>query len=484
MAGIGFELKRLFNHSGIIMQMRAQLYAAAVITGPMILGATLLFIIKYTAQYYQMSGTDQDAVVVMTTWSILFPLLLTSLFTFVLARFIADMVYEEKLYTILPSMYFTISFSLLIGGLGWGVFLYFNDIKLIYKILTYILFMEATVAWIQISYTNATKDYRAVLMGFVYAITTVILVNIILFNITKTDPIANLLLSAVLGYFVMILSYTIVLHRYFPVGKGTAFLSWLWYIKYPSLIQVGFYSTIGLFAHIMMMWASPWGVNAIGHFYHAPQHDIPALFAFFTTLVATVNFVTSMEVKFYKHYKTFYSLLNDKGSLFDIQKAYKELVTVMKQELFYLAQIQIFVTMIAIVVLGELIGKLGLGFTSGMIGLFRVLTIGYGLYAVGNVFMLLQLYLVNFRGALITSLTLALVNVVGTYYILQLPEIYYGFGFVLAGFAMYIVGWIQLASYSRKLDYQVYSKQPIFVRENKGFFTKFIEYRDKIAHKR
>lgn len=95
--------------------------------------------------------------------------------------------------------------------------------------------------------------------------------------------------------------------------------------------------------------------------------------------------------------------------------------------------------------------------------------------------MLLQLYLVNFRGALLTSLTLALVNVVGTYIVIQLPEIYYGFGFVLAGFAMYIVGWIQLASYSRKLDYQVYSKQPIFVREDKGFVTRYIENRDKIS---
>lgn len=482
MAGIGFELKRLFKYPGIIMQMRAQLYAAAVITGPMILGATLLLIIKFTAQYYQMSAADQDAVVVMTTWSILFPLLLTSLFTFVLARFIADMIYQEKLSTILPSMYFTISFCMVIGGLGWGIFLAFNDIKLIYKILTFFLFLEATMAWIQISYTNATKDYRAVLMGFVYAIAVAIIVNIILYNTTKSDPIANLLLSAVAGYFVMILSYTIVLHNYFPIGSGTSFLSWLWYIKYPSLIMVGFFSTIGLFAHIILMWNSPWGVNAIGLFYHAPQHDIPALFAFFTTLVATVNFVTSIEVKFYKHYKTFYALLNDKGSLFDIQNAYKELVTVMRQELFYLAQIQIFVTMIAIVVLGELIGKLGLGFTSGMVGLFRVLTIGYGLYAVGNVFMLLQLYLVNYRGALITSFALALVNVAGTLYVIQLPEIYYGFGLVLAGFAMYIVGWIQLAIYSRKLDYQVYSKQPIFVKENEGLITRFIKNRDKIAN--
>lgn len=479
MAGIGFELKRLFNSSGMIMQFRAQIYAATVITGPMILGAAVLFIIKYGAQLYGLSGADQDAVVVMTTWSILFPLLLTSIFTFVLARFIADMIYQGRLTTILPSMYMFITICLVIGGAGWGYFLYLNDIKLIYKILSFMLFEQAAVAWIQISYINAAKDYRAVMMGFVYAITTLIVSNIAFYFAIPSDPMFNLLLSVVLAYMVMIVSYTIVLHQYFPKGSGTPLLSFLWMKKFPELMHIGFYSTIGLFGHIIMMWVSPWGVIATGSFYHAPQHDIPALFAFLTTLVATVNFVTGVEVKFYGHYKTFYSLLNEKGSLRDIENAYKELITVMKQELFYLAQIQIFVTIIAIVVIGELLGKLGLGFTSSMIGLFRVLCIGYGLYAVGNVLMLFQLYMAHYRGALFTAFTLAFVNILGTLFVIQLPEAYYGFGFVAAGFAMYIVGWIQLAGYTKKLDYQVYCKQPIFVEEKKGLFTRFIEKLDK-----
>lgn len=484
MAGIGFELKRLFNNTGIIMQMRAQLYAATVITGPMILGATLLFIIKFGAQIYGLSGADQDAAVVMTTWSILFPLLLTSLFTFVLARFIADMIYSNRLNTILPSMYVALTICLTIGGIAWGIFLIYNDIKPIYKLLTFILFEEATTAWIQISYTNAAKDYRAVLMGFVYAITTVIIVNIILYFTLPGDPIANLLASSVAGYLVMIISYTLVLHVYFPTGGGSSLLSFLWYSKFPALIQVGFFSTIGLFGHIIMMWLSPWGVRAIGNFYHAPQHDIPALFAFLTTLVATVNFVTSVETKFYGHYKTFYSLLNDKGSLSDIELAYKELVTVMKQELFYLAQIQIFVAMIAIVIIGELFGKIGLGFTSSMIGLFRVLTIGYCLYAIGNVFMLFQLYLAHYRGALFTAFALAFVNILGTTFTIKMPETFYGFGFVAAGFAMYIIGWAQLAAYTKKLDYQVYCKQPIFIEQKKSWLVRLIEGRDKAAVER
>jgi len=189
--------------------------------------------------------------------------------------------------------------------------------------------------------------------------------------------------------------------------------------------------------------------------------------------------VTSVEVKFYNHYRVYFSLLNDNGSLSDIEKAFKDLVTVLKQELFYLAQVQLFVTIIAIVVVGEVILNLGLGFNLPMVGLFRVLCIGYGLYAIGNVFMIFSLYLADFRGAMITALTLAVVNVSGTLFVITLPESYYGFGLVAAGLVMYLIGWWQLATFIKKLDYHVYCKQPIFVNKKSGPLTRLIERLDR-----
>ena len=49
MAGIGFELKKLFSNSSIIMKLRANLFSSIVIAGPMIMGAILLLGIKYLA---------------------------------------------------------------------------------------------------------------------------------------------------------------------------------------------------------------------------------------------------------------------------------------------------------------------------------------------------------------------------------------------------------------------------------------------------
>ena len=67
---------------------------------------------------------------------------------------------------------------------------------------------------------------------------------------------------------------------------------------------------LGLFAHIVLMWKSPWGVQVHGLFYHAPAHDIPALLAFVTSLMTAVNFVTSVEVNFYEKYRIYFNLLH------------------------------------------------------------------------------------------------------------------------------------------------------------------------------
>lgn len=479
MAGIGFELRKLFSRKGFLAQTRANLYAGTVIAGPMLLGMVLLFSMKFLSGLAGASGAEQDQLIVIITWSLLFALILTSIFGFVLSRFLADMLFEKKLERVLPSMYGMISICLVAGGIPWGIFLALQDIPLEYAILSFIIFCEAVVVWVQISYTNAVKDYRAVLLGFIYSILVAFLTSYVLVWLLHFPVVTGMLSGVAIGYGVMVLRYTLVLHRYFPVGEGTSLQFLLWVKQYPGLLVVGFFYTIGVFVHIMIMWASPWGRNVIGNFYDAPPHDIPVLLAFLTTLVTTINFVTSVETRFYERYRIYFSLLNESGSLGDIENAYKALITVIKQELFNLAQMQIFITVIAVVVVGEMLKTIGLGFTLNTIGVFRVLCIGYGLYAIGNSLCLFQMYVVNYRGALITTLSLALVNILATSATLFLPQNYYGFGFLLAGAAMYLAGWIQLSSFMRRLDYHVFSKQPVYDTEKPNLLARSIAWLDR-----
>lgn len=115
-----------------------------------------------------------------------------------------------------------------------------------------------------------------------------------------------------------------------------------------------------------------------GLFYGAPYYDVPALLAFLTILITTVNFVVSVEVDFYPKYRAYYALLNDGGTVKDIVVAEREMLAVLNRELYYTALKQLFVTAAVISLEKMVLGVLPLGFNDGMHGYFRVLCVGYG----------------------------------------------------------------------------------------------------------
>jgi uncharacterized membrane protein len=478
MAGIGFELKKLFSKRGLIPNLRANLYTSVVVAGPTVLGALLLFGLRYIAIKAGASMHQQDIFVIVTVYSMLFPLLLTSVLSYGLTRYVADMLYEDQYGRVLPSMYGAISICLLLGMPGWLVFLIRGNTPIEYSILSLTLFCEGIVVWIQMAYTSMAKDYLSIVKSFGIGLCSGFLVSFLFVQVFHFDIVLSSLTAACMAYGVMLVGFTTVLHGYFPMGHGSAFKFLEWLEKYPALMLVGLFSMLGLFIHLILTWFGPWGEKVVGLFYQAPSFDLPALLAFATTLVTTVNFVTSVEVNFYPHYRVYFTLLNESGSLADINEAYKKMVTVLKQELFYLAQVQIVVTVTVIVLSGIIIPPLGLDFSSGMLGLFRVMCLGYGLFAIANTIMLFLLYFSDYHDALLTASTLLVVNTVGTLYTLQLSLPYYGFGFLLASFGMYIIAWWRLSDYIDRLDYNIFCKQPVFIADHNGWLTRLVRRLD------
>jgi uncharacterized membrane protein len=474
MAGIGFELKKLFSQKGLLLKLRANTFASIVVAGPMVLGFLLLLGAKLISVRFGATGHEQDLIMVIITYSLLFSLLLDSTIMYTLARYIADSLYTSDYNRILPSMYGSITLLLIIGSIGWSIFLYISKLPLIYSFLSFTLFCEGVVIWIQVNYVTAIKDYKKIMLGFLIGIMIGLLVGFG-FAYFGYDIVASMLIAAVLAYGIMILYFTQVLHQYFPKGVGTSFRFLEWIERYPSLSFIGFFTTLGLFIHLMLMWRSPWGIQVHGLFYHAPPHDIAALFAFVTSLPSAINFVTSVEVSVYPKYRLYFTLLNGEGSLSDIRKSEKELLTVLKEELFYLAIRQVLVTLFAVIVIGEVLPYLQLGYTSIMIGLFRVLSVGYGLYAIGNSLMLFLLYFSNYGSALKASFMFVVINTLGTLYTISQPEVYYGFGFVLSGIAFYIVSLFYLAVHTKHIDHFIFSNQPIFFYEKQGILKKIVQ---------
>ena len=170
MAGIGFELKRLFRRKGLFATMRAYGYAGIVCTGPMLLGVLLQVGILVLCGLWGVGRANQDLLVCMVTYTLLASLTLTSYFSMPVTRFLADMLFAEREDEILPSFWGSNAIMLVVGTVLYGVFLLFSGATLLQGLLCLWLFNIMIVNWNGMSYLTAIKDYRGILCSFAAAI--------------------------------------------------------------------------------------------------------------------------------------------------------------------------------------------------------------------------------------------------------------------------------------------------------------------------
>ncbi len=474
MAGIGFELKKLFKATGVLSMLKAYGYTGAVTAGPMLLGFIFLMAVTRVANWAGLSENDSDLLVSMITYTLLASMVFSSIFSMVMTRYAADLLYQEKEEDVLPSLEGILCFLLPTGGFLWIIFIVFSGLGMALSVLIFVLFMELVTAWTEMNYLSAIKDYKGILMSYVSSIAMALIICIggsRLFG----GSIEIMMLGVVIGYGLMMALNLMQLYRFFPNSNRNHFFFLPWFDEYSDLIIISLATNIGLFAHLVIAWFSPIGKQIMGLFYNAPQHDIAALFAFITILITTINFVASVEVNLYPKYRRYYDLFNGTGSISEIEQAENEMLTVLEHELVYTARRQLYGTAIMLSVGLVILSRLPLGFDAMMEGYFRILCVGYGAYAIGNVLMLVLMYFTDYSDTKVASVVYALVATIGSAVSVFFDMRYYGFAFAFAGIVYMIMGIIMLKKYTKRLPYHILSTQPMLVEPKRGLGTKLYE---------
>ena len=483
MAGIGFELKKLFHKKGVLNTAKAYGYATVICAGPMILGVILLLGLMALCTLFHIDTHTRELLICMITYTLLASVTVTSFFSMVVTRYVADMLFEDKNRAVLPAFWGSTVIMMAVGSVLYGIFLIFSGATLIQGILCYILFAELIIVWNAMSFLTAIKDYKGIFLSFFTSVAVSVLLGM-LFLWLGFPTIESLLLAVTVGYGIMLTWNVILLHRYFPHTDLGAFTFLKWIDAFLPLALSGLFMNIGMFSHLVIMWFSDIRVHVHGLFYGAPWHDVPALLAFMTALMTTVNFVASVEVNFYPKYRNHYSLYNDKGTISDIKQSEKEMLDTLKTEIFYTALKQLLFTAACIALGGYLLDLLPLGFNEIMRGYFRTLCVAYGLYAIGNMLMLILLYFTDYKGACYTTAIFAVATVVLTVISLLFPYVYYGFGFLTAAMIFVIVTALRLDYFTKRLPYYILSVQPLVAEDRSGMFARLGVYLEKRFERR
>lgn len=475
MAGIGFSLRKLFDKKGLLAMCKAYGYAGIITVGPMILGVIMLAGMSFVSNIGGLDEHQRELMNCMLTYTLLASLTMTSWFNMTVTRYTADMMYQKKNNRVMPSFHGACSIMLVIGCLSYGIFLFFSSASFLQGLLCLWLFAVLVIVWTQMCYLTAVKNYQDIVIAFAISLMAGFLLALI-FILFGAVYLETMLLSVIIAYGILACWFYKLLLDYFPKKEGSNYSFLRWIDKYRMLVISGVLLNIGLYSHLIIMYFGPLRKQVQGLFYGAPEYDVPALIAFFSILITTVSFVTSVEVRFYPAYSNYYGLFNDRGSIKDIKLAGEEMLDILRRELTFLGHKQIFTTVFFVAVLSALLQTMNLGLSSLALSIFRFLCVGYGAYAMGNTTMLILLYFEDYLGAVIACVSFGVVSSLATIIQMLIGEkAHFGMGFIIGALVFYIICVLRLEWYSKRLPYFLLSRQSIIAQPEQGPFVVIAE---------
>lgn len=481
MAGIGFELRRLLDKRSLLSRVQAYGYTSLISSGPLLLGIGLVTGVIIAAGRYGIGRREQNLMISMVTYSTLFSLIVSGFFSMAVTRYVADKLYENEEGAVFPALLGSMITELAVGGVLYLLFLLLAGQKFTHSVQMFILFCVLIAIWNQMNFLTALKKYKGLILHFCAAVLTAFAASLILLR-WQVPAVEAILCAVTCGYGLMMLLNFRHLRLSFPESTYPLFDFLGSLGTHLRLSLIGLLLNIGMFGHMIVMWFfSEASVHVRGLLYCAPQYDIPALMAFLTTLVTTVNFMLSVEVRFYPKYRAYFSLYNEGGRLMDIEQAESDMLSVMQNEVMFTAIKQLLTTLLFIAVEGFILSALPLGFNDLMHGYFRTLAVGYGLYACGSICMMMLLYFTDYSGALTATALFAVTSVVFSLVNANQSILYYGAGFVFSSAVFAFFSTARLGLYTRRLSYYILCRQDIITDPTPGKMAKLARKLNEMA---
>ena len=135
MAGIGFELKKIYRKHRINNMIRGIGYSSIVTVGPTLVTIGIILFMYTFMGMMDARYAERELLSSTILYSFIFPLIVTTPINSVLSRYIADKMYQRKLEDVLPSFYVGLLISTTILSIASVPFLYrlyqISDIELL-----------------------------------------------------------------------------------------------------------------------------------------------------------------------------------------------------------------------------------------------------------------------------------------------------------------------------------------------------------------
>ncbi len=453
MAGIGFHLQKLLNKNTYLASIQGYFHSAMVSSGPWILTVTSLLILNSWSGLFLTRG-EQDLFQSTITYIFAFSLVSTGLIQMGATRYVADQLYLQKNYAILPS--FT-ALAIIVGVVQVCLALIFwlpAPFSLVYKIAAIHLYVIVSLLWLLMTYLSAAKDYASITKAFLLGSFCALALGALG---AKHYGVEGILAGFALGecLVLVLLLYRVLLE--FPDEDKFNWNVLQIFPRYPILALIGVIYNLGIWVDKFVFWRGPQSIQVEYLLYYNPLYDNASFLAFLSVIPSLALLVIKVETDFYEKYKAFYGSIIHHKSMGTIQKHKAELVYSVRFSLTKLFQMQTIISLSIIIFAPDILVFMGMKWLQ--LSLVRYLALGALLHVMFLIVVIFLLYFDLRLEVFFLVSFFALTNLVATYFTSTLDPRFYGMGYLMASLISLTISlWVLIESLE-KLEYIVFVRQ-------------------------
>ena len=457
MAGIGVKLNKIYEKNTLTSDLYGFVYSTFITIGPRLVVITAVLLMRYLLGFSMLGYAARKLYSCTVLYIFIFAYLVVAPFNPVISRYLSDTLYEERYEDILPCFYMGFFMTLLVGcclGVPFCLHEHFvGEVPVYYVFTGFCGYICLIMTLYSMTFLSISKDYKRISQIFFVGMLLTVLLSLVFCYLLKMEGTYSALLAMTIGFFVIAaLEYGQVRHFFAEnSGRYRPFLSY--FKKYWQLIFINFLYVLGLYVHNFVFWSTDLGTVVVKSFICAEPYDVATCIAMFTNIVATVIFISRVEMRFRFRYKAYTEAVIG-GRWMDIRTTQRRMFRQIADELFNLVRFQFIVTVILYLLVVLLMPRMGYG---GLVmEFYHCLAAGYFPLFIMYSAMLFLYYFNDLSGALMVSALFCGTVFIGTLICTYLPYIWGGLGVFVGSLAGFIAAYYRLRWVERNLDTHVF----------------------------
>lgn len=450
MAGIGFELRKIYGRKTLVSNIWGTIYATMTSIGPSIMAAALILALKFIMDRSNATELESRFFVSSFTYLFLTSILISAFFSTTVSRYISDCIFTRKEADICASVFGVLAMGTVISGaimllLCAGMYFY-SQIPLYFLAIYYVLGVLVTNAYNMMIYVSALKEYKEVTLSYFLGVALAALVFFLCRHLFHLHVVLTAYLALACGYFLVV--FMLVFWCVKAFGRpGPRYFAYLGYFRrFPKLTLSGFSYMLGFYISTILYWYFSDMQEKVSIFHTAPLYDQAMFLSILINMPALVIFVVKVETAFFDKYTLYLSSLNS-GSYDLIEKERLSMSNTLRYQLFFVYEVQLIICVVLICLANILFPYLNI--SAQVLNMFMVLSMG--LYTVFCMYFTIVFlyYFEDHTAACIGPCVFLLVTAVLSAVAAAIGKPWYPLPLLLGGLSGWVVSFLALR---RRLD--------------------------------